>query len=590
MANFVVLVDADRSRRERFLKEIENHIAPVPGLATGGVAAGDLAAVWAAAPNAPISSIEGAGTAAVVWGDAIRGPGRQRMVAADLAVLWHDVDRPATFDGFHAAFSYSESGRLTAGVDVLGLFPLYYASAKGVLIVGSSPELFRRHPLFPALVDQEGMVALLLNGGPVGARTLLRDVRRLAPGHALSWSRSGGVRELEQYSPPESEVVPARPFQEQIEQLDATWATVMARHGGSEATEGVLLSGGRDSRLIAGYLQRGDRPVRALTLGRESDHEMRCARAVAQEAGFEHHTFPLAESRLDTAALLQARWEHLGTGFSSIHMWNAIEPLRSLPAHFFTGYVREIRERSPDHGSADAFLEEEQRHAVPAGILNGMLAPALRGAPLDDLHARLRSTYHAAAARPEDRAWRFILANRARFHPGGVPWRLSFASWPVLPILDREALAMLAALPASTLAERRAQDELLRSRFPHLARLPLDRNSWNTTPLLPTHAGRLRRAVARAAAPFTTRLQRAASRVERRYYHRVYDFNGPGWQKVRRLAEPHREHLSPWFRMDRLHAYVPPPDTRVDMPSTITDAFGRKMLIGLMLWFANQAS
>jgi hypothetical protein len=156
MANFVVLVDADRSRRERFLKEIENHIAPVPGLATGGVAAGDLAAVWAAAPNAPISSIEGAGTAAVVWGDAIRGPGRQRMVAADLAVLWHDVDRPATFDGFHAAFSYSESGRLTAGVDVLGLFPLYYASAKGVLIVGSSPELFRRHPLFPALVDQEG--------------------------------------------------------------------------------------------------------------------------------------------------------------------------------------------------------------------------------------------------------------------------------------------------------------------------------------------------------------------------------------------------------------------------------------------------
>jgi hypothetical protein len=106
------------------------------------------------------------------------------------------------------------------------------------------------------------------------------------------------------------------------------------------------------------------------------------------------------------------------------------------------------------------------------------------------------------------------------------------------------------------------RDELLRSRFPHLARLPLDRNSWNTTPLLPTHAGRLRRAVARAAAPFTTRLQRAASRVERRYYHRVYDFNGPGWQKVRRLAEPHREHLSPWFRMDRLHAYVPPPDTR----------------------------
>ncbi len=590
MANFVLLVDPGTSRRRKFSAEIGRHVAPVPELVTSRLDSGDLSVVWAAAPRAPVSVFHDEVAAAIVWGDAIMSPGRGRVAAADLAARWHEAGRPAAFDGFHAAFSCSEAGILTIGVDILGLFPLYYASSGGVLIAGSSPELFRLHPLFPAVVDPEGMVGMLLNGGPFEGRTLLRGVQRLGPGRALRWSRPGGVTEVEQYSTPEAGEPRVLSFQEQIEWLDTTWAAVIARQGGGDTTEGILLSGGRDSRLFAGYLQRGDLPVRALTLGRERDHEMQCASTVARTAGFEHRSAQIGASGLDTAALLQARWEHLGTGFSSIHMWNAIEPMRWLPSHFFTGYVREIRERSPDHRAADAFLDEEQRHAVPAAILSDLVVPSLGGAMIEDLGARMKRAHHAAAATPEDRAWRFILSNRARFHPGGVPWRLTFASWPVLPILDREALATLACLPASTLAERRAQDELLRTRFPHLSRLPLDRNSPDTSPLLPSLRWRVHAAAARATAPITARLRRHAPPDERRYYHRLYDFNGPGWQKVRRLAEPHRDLLSPWFRMDRLRAFVPPPDTRVDLPNTITNAFGRKMLIGLMLWCAEHSA
>jgi asparagine synthase (glutamine-hydrolysing) len=78
--------------------------------------------------------------------------------------------------------------------------------------------------------------------------------------------------------------------------------------------------------------------------------------------------------------------------------------------------------------------------------------------------------------------------------------------------------------------------------------------------------------------------------VERRFYHRIYDLNRPGWRAVRRLAEPHRERLSPFFQMDVLAELLPPPDTRILVRNPIGDAFGLKMLLGFMLWSADHLS
>lgn len=71
---------------------------------------------------------------------------------------------------------------------------------------------------------------------------------------------------------------------------------------------------------------------------------------------------------------------------------------------------------------------------------------------------------------------------------------------------------------------------------------------------------------------------------ERRFYHRIYDFDGPGWRGIRRLAEPHRGVLEERFHAGRLASYVPPPaGTEVDLDDPIIDSFGRKTLVGLML-------
>ena len=81
-----------------------------------------------------------------------------------------------------------------AGADILGVFPIYYYADSEILLVGSSPELFRYHGLFRMELDLEGLVAILLMNNSFEGRTLLRGVRRLGPGRVLVWDRISAVR------------------------------------------------------------------------------------------------------------------------------------------------------------------------------------------------------------------------------------------------------------------------------------------------------------------------------------------------------------------------------------------------------------
>lgn len=583
MANFLLLVDADPKRRAQFVRRAETQLAPVNGLVTSSLTVGDFAATWAVRERAPVSTMAAGNRASVVWGDAISGPGPGRIDARELDRSWQARGRvePLPFDGFHAAVHFDTAQGLTVGADVLGLFPVYYACSGGVVMVGSSPELFRMHPLFPPKFSHEGLVGLLLTHALFEGQSLLQGVRRLRPGHLLVWQPGGSVREIEHYAIPASGSYDGLPFPDHVEILDQVFADAMRRHAPAGTPVGILLSGGRDSRLLGGYLEHQGNRVRALTLGWESDYEVSCAVPVARALGFEHSVASLDYEDFPWSAELQTRWEHLATGFSNIHMWGAIEPLRALPPSFVSGYLREVREIHKMPAAFEPLFRSNNR-GIPPERLKRLLRPEAFGDLIDDTFLRIRNAYESCSPVPAQRPWRFFLANYWRFHAGGVPWRLSFGAWPVLPILDRDVLEVIAALPDSSLAGRRSQDEILRSRFPKLARLPLDRNDFSNEPLVPSIPHRVARVLTAMARP-VRRLNRGAN-VERRYYHRIYDYNGPGWRAVRRLAEPHREQLADLFDMDELSSLVPRPEVKVEMDHGIRDAFGRKLLTGFMLW------
>ncbi len=594
MANFIAIVDHDAPRRHAFLATVTPELAFVPELSIGSANNGDFAVVWASGMRAPVDVHSTAASITVLWGDALAEPSvahgssrpGARLRASEIADAWGAVNRavPAAFDGFFAALHFSASEGVTMCGDVFGIFPLYYAACGDVLLLGSSPELFRHHPLCPPRLDGAGLVGHLLSFGALEGRTLLNGVQRLAPRCALRRTRTH-ARELCNFTIASASDVNPGSVRDQITMLDEQYAAAVARHAPDALEFGLLLSGGRDTRLLCGYLGARAEGLSALTLGRRRDYEARAAGSVARTLRMSHTVHALPSADLPMNARLQARWEQLGGGFSNVHMWSAIAPLRALPPRVLSGYLRESLEfRMPDSDFDTVFAGQFNR-GFGEHALRRLLRAPLREL-VDERQACMRATYLAAADRAEERPWRFRLGQYVRTHAGAVPWRLGFGSWPILPILDRTLLDATASVPLDTVNARAAQDSILRERFPQLAALPLDRNDFDTEPLLPTTLRhRANRAIV-AARRFASRMQLTAGDRERRYYYRTYDINSDGWRRVREAAEPSRDALAAVFDMDELRRWLPPPNTRFVQRDAIHDGFRTKTLLGLMLWAA----
>lgn len=591
MANFVLVIDADSARRRQFADLARTRIAPLDGLQIRGQTCGDCDVVWAAASSAPVSRASSADGVSILWGMARHG--NERVDAARLQRLWYESPqrRRHAFDGFYAGLRYHATEGLVVGADHLGAFPVYYYSAPQVLLVGSSPELFRLHPAFRESFNPVGLVGMLLTMHIFDGQTLQKGVRRLASGHLLCWRPGRAVVEEEQFTLRASTKYFDLPFSAQVEILDQVIGDAVARQTDEELPCSLLLSGGLDSRLLAGYLDRQGVPCDALTLGASDEEEMQCAKRVAKRLGWPHRSMEIPADGYPRWAEQQARWEHVTGGFNNIINWGIVPRLKHQAPRLVMGHMLDAAVGTSTISwaystqtrsmSFETFFARLNAWGLSPASLRRLLRPEIFAGLVEETVDRIHSRYHSYAESEAQRAWCFNLQHRQRFHVGSVAWVLSFGSWPVVPALDRELLNAAGAMPAATIAERRGQIELLCRRFPQLAALPLDRNTGNLTPLQPRLRYLLRQ--------YTLgRLQSkiVKKRKERRYYPRIYDLNGEGWRAVRQRIEPCREAALAYFNKEALDELLPPPSAALALDNVIIDASGRKSLMGFMLWLA----
>ena len=572
-------------RRDAFVAEVIPHLSPIVGLPVVQLRLGDALVLWAAAPSAPIDTHSTDDGGAVVWGDALLPGAARRSRASALLEAWSGPTATGTcHDGFFAALAVRD-GRIVVGGDLLGLFPLYVSAPTGVFLAASSPAPLARHPLVDSSTDIEGLIGHLLTGGPFDGRTLQRGVHRMAAGTRVTWSASAGLRTHRAFEWPHPPVDDTLTFNEQMERFDAAQGAAVRRHTGVHERLAVLLSGGRDSRLLAGYLTQQGRTASAVSLGAVTDHDARCAAAVARTLRLPHRVHDVTFDRFVAFADRTVRWERLSGGLSSMHAWATVDALEApgggVGGGVLSGYVLEARHLAPLPPTRDAMLQWTHARALTPESLERLLRPQFHGA-LAGVMASVRDSFGAPARGHSldgaELSWRWLMAGYARFHAGAVPWRMSFASWPILPILDQALLETTLSIPRSFLADRRMQDAVLRSRFPELARLPLDRNAHDVRPLVESWKSRLGRHVQRILP------DRSRPSPERRYYARMYDFDNPGWRAIRESAQPGRAALHEWFDEEALAALVPPSGVASGHDEPITNGFGPKMLTGLMRW------
>ena len=155
--------------------------------------------------------------------------------------------------------------RLFCARDQLGVKPLYYAAAGDSVIVGNSLASIRGHRAVSSELDDRTISDFLLFGHNTDqGSTAFRDIRRVPPGHSLTWS--SGVIEIRRYWQLPVEEPTYRPAAEYGEQL-REWLQLAIADRLRGRPVSIFLSGGLDSTALAAIAggQLGPAEVRGVT-------------------------------------------------------------------------------------------------------------------------------------------------------------------------------------------------------------------------------------------------------------------------------------------------------------------------------------
>ena len=286
-----------------------------------------------AAPYRVSSSPQGA---AMVIGSAGQpdGPGLQDLLQPTIESRLLAVERFCLDLDFGLVLSL-HSGELVLTSDWLGLFPVYYYRSAKAFVATSIPGLAAQAEDAALGIDLQGLVSLLLMAHVCLDRTLYEGVARLRPGHLLRFDTHR--REVTLNEVPLGTVTPGpASLDEAIEAFDGVLSGVVAE-AARRGTHSLFLSGGLDSRIIAGYLHNAHPdPLIAITMGDRKDVEMRAAARVVSRIGAVHEMVPVEQ--IDYPSIVQRLIDEDGltSGLYVLTEW-AVSETRRDP--MLTGFL-----------------------------------------------------------------------------------------------------------------------------------------------------------------------------------------------------------------------------------------------------------
>ncbi|WP_420905915.1 asparagine synthase (glutamine-hydrolyzing) [Candidatus Magnetaquiglobus chichijimensis] len=184
---------------------------------------------------------------------------------------------------------------LFAARDRLGIKPLFYSTASG-LIFASTLAPFFKLPGFPTRINAQALRDYLAFQTPLAPDAFLADCRQLPPAHRLRYDARTDSLELKRYwSIPRPDNAGPQTLADGIALADAALKESVARQLVSDVPLGAFLSGGIDSSLIVRYMaEAGARRMRCFSLkfNQEGFDESSHARQVARLFDCEHHELP----------------------------------------------------------------------------------------------------------------------------------------------------------------------------------------------------------------------------------------------------------------------------------------------------------
>ena len=194
---------------------------------------------------------------------------------------------------FALALWDSRQRRLVLARDRFGIKPLYYRIAGPTLSFGSELKALLSVPGFEREVDLDALEAFLAFNSIPAPLTIFSGVRKLPPGHILTWDgREPQVARYARPCPVAAEDVRSEGDEELAAELRERLRDSVRAHLIADVPVGVLLSGGLDSSaLTALAASESSERVSTFSIGfaETSFDELSAARVVAERYGTDHH-------------------------------------------------------------------------------------------------------------------------------------------------------------------------------------------------------------------------------------------------------------------------------------------------------------
>lgn len=222
-----------------------------------------------------------------------------------------------------------DTGNLVLARDRLGIKPLYYGrTTQGFTFASTLPALLEFEGLDRS-IDREALHYYLTFHAVPEPRTIIRGIRKLAPGTVLTVSRDGAMEEQRYWGLQFNETQADHAMDEAgwLEATREAMELATQRQLAADVPVGVLLSGGLDSSLLVALAAKHQsKPIETFSIGfegagGEQGDEFYYSDLVAKHFGTRHHQMFIANKQLADAlpaciaAMAEPMTSHDNIGF-----------------------------------------------------------------------------------------------------------------------------------------------------------------------------------------------------------------------------------------------------------------------------------
>jgi asparagine synthase (glutamine-hydrolysing) len=390
------------------------------------------------------------------------------------------------------AFALWDSGRerLLIARDRIGIKPLYYWEQKNGVAFASELRSLLALPQFPRRVSDDAVAQYLVFGYVPESTCIFEGVRKLQPGHRLSWTANEGVR-IERYWSPIREERREISDDEATEELRALLRESVELHLESDVPLGAFLSGGIDSSAVVAQmaaLMPGQVKTFSIGFDEPSHNEAPHAARVAREIGTQHTELivrpdadllvdavitgfdePFGDSSaLPTFLVSQMAREQVtvalsGDGgdelFGGYTRYTELLGRHELPS-VVRGPLGQLAERLPQHTTGrnrllDLSRTLQGRYAATVAVApsvreGGMLSESMAGR-VAPMNALLAAAFSPVASR--DLLAQMTAVDLVTYLPGDILTKVDRMSMSVslearVPLLDHHMVEFAASLPS----------------------------------------------------------------------------------------------------------------------------------------------